>query len=412
MDKLLKIIEYALMGTLIGILSFGCTDYSNEEELFIVDYEKEYPIMNLKLSDIADISFIQLGGKDSVKLLSSPSSFSNKIYIDDDYILIGDFVPYTKDGEWHRFAPQNAKLLMFNSKGDYLKTILRACQSDSGMIFHGMETHFEVSSNQKVIYAYSGNGQFIREFDFTGKIIKDNKCLLKKFSDIVLIGDTLALFDVDAQKIRNNGELIDKGASIKFYNVISGNFLQHPGHNFQKPYDSRKSNAPKKITKVDSGIYITTSRTDTVYFVNNNLFISPRFVAVRRRDDVDNLIYPLVETEDYILFCNGQDAGAFKNKVYDNANYLYMKDDKQIYKLPCSNAFPENREDVLWMDEFLLDYTYTTLIPNTLAAILPISFLKEKYDFLPDKLKRMTSSVSETENPILMVMKFGKALPK
>jgi hypothetical protein len=89
-----------------------------------------------------------------------------------------------------------------------------------------------------------------------------------------------------------------------------------------------------------------------------------------------------------------------------------MKDDKQIYKLPCSNAFPENREDVLWMDEFLLDYTYTTLIPNTLAAILPISFLKEKYDFLPDKLKRMTSSVSETENPILMVMKFGKALPK
>ena len=367
--------------------------------------------MNLKLSDIADIFYIQLGGADSVKLLSSPSSFSNKIYIDDDYILIGDFLPYIYDGEWHRFSPQNAKILMFNSKGEYLRTILKTYPSDSGMIFHGMETHFEVSSNKKVIYAYSGNGQFIREFDFSGKIIKDNKCSLKKFSDIVLIGDTLALFDLDAQKIRNNGEFRDDGACIKFYNAILGNFLQHPGHHFQKPYDIRNSHAPEKITKVNGGIYITTPRTDTVYHLNDNLCISPSFLSVRYKDDVDNLTYPLVETEDYILFCNVQDPLSYRNKVYDNANYLYLKAEKQIYRLPCSNTFPENGEEILWKDEFLLGCTYTTLTPNTLAVILPISLLKEKYNLLPDKLKSMSSSASESDNHILMVIKFGKALP-
>ena len=84
-----------------------------------------------------------------------------------------------------------------------------------------------------------------------------------------------------------------------------------------------------------------------------------------------------------------------------------MKREKQIYQLPCSNHFPKNNEEILWKDEFLLQDYYLTKTPNTLVSVLAISFLKEKYNLLPDELKRITDASSADDNPVLMVMRFG-----
>ena len=380
----------------------------SEEDIIIVDFSCEYPVLDLKLSDIAEISYIPLQGMDSVKLLSSRTSYENLIYIDDEHIFIGDFAPYKKDGEWHRFNPRYGKLMRFDAGGSYINTVFKAHNENESILF-GLQTPYEIDKDKKEVYAFSAYGKFIRKFGYNGEIIANSGTLSKGYKYAGRFGDTLALFDLHSQIVLMNGELRDNGETIFLYNTCTGQFCPYKGLQFARPYGLNDiSSSSNGIIHTADGIYISSQRSDTVYHINRKLEISPKFLSVQQSDDAVNLVYPLVETEDYILFCNDQDYNSLRKKRFTNSNYIYLKKDKQIYQLPCSNHFPEEDEEILWKDEFLLNSRFLTKNSNILASVLPIPFLKENYNILPDELKCIADASSEDDSPVLMVMRFGK----
>ena len=386
----------------------GCKSPEKPADLIVVDFSQEYPLLDWKLSDIADVSYIPLQGGDSAKLLSYAASFANQIHIDDERIFIGDFSPYRKDGEWHRFSPQEGKLELFDTEGKHLKTVFKSKEENEEILF-GLDCSYEIDVEKKEIYAFSAYGKFIRTFNYNGEILANSSTIVEeKFKDTKLFGDTLVLLNLYSQLINYYGELRNNGATTKLYNTRTGQFIPHKGFQFAKPYGLNDIYMSSSVTYTANGIYILTSRTDTVYYLNRKLEMTPKFLSVQQGEDAVNLVCPLVETEDYILFCNSQDDKANREKRFKNANYIYMKGEKQIYQLPCSNHFPEDKEEILWKDEFLLSCYNLTKTPNTLAAVLPIPFLKEHYNLLPSDLKQIAASASEEDNPVLMVMRFGK----
>ena len=386
----------------------GCKSPEKPADLIVVDFSQEYPLLGWKLSDIADVSYIPLQGGDSAKLLSYAASFANQIHIDDERIFIGDFSPYRKDGEWHRFSPQEGKLELFDTEGKHLKTVFKSKEENEEILF-GLDCSYEIDVEKKEIYAFSAYGKFIRTFNYNGEILANSSTIVEeKFKDTKLFGDTLVLLNLYSQLINYYGELRNNGATTKLYNTRTGQFIPHKGFQFAKPYGLNDIYMSSSVTHTANGIYILTSRTDTVYYLNRKLEMTPKFLSVQQGEDAVNLVCPLVETEDYILFCNSQDDKANREKRFKNANYIYMKGEKQIYQLPCSNYFPEDKEEILWKDEFLLSCYNLTKTPNTLAAVLPIPFLKENYNILPSDLKQIAASACEEDNPVLMVMRFGK----
>ena len=386
----------------------GCKSPEKPADLIVVDFSQEYPLLDWKLSDIADVSYIPLQGGDSAKLLSYAASFANQIHIDDERIFIGDFSPYRKDGEWHRFSPQEGKLELFDTEGKHLKTVFKSKEENEEILF-GLDCSYEIDVEKKEIYAFSAYGKFIRTFNYNGEILANSSTIVEeKFKDTKLFGDTLVLLNLYSQLINYYGELRNNGATTKLYNTRTGQFIPHKGFQFAKPYGLNDIYMSSSVTHTANGIYILTSRTDTVYYLNRKLEMTPKFLSVQQGEDAVNLVCPLVETEDYILFCNSQDDKANREKRFKNANYIYMKGEKQIYQLPCSNHFPEDKEEILWKDEFLLSCYNLTKTPNTLAAVLPIPFLKENYNILPSDLKQIAASACEEDNPVLMVMRFGK----
>jgi len=374
-----------LLAALACICLSGCRTSEKAPDLIVVDFSQDYPLLDLKLSDIADISYIPLQGKDSARLLSDASTLSKNIYIDSEYIFIGDFAPYTKDGEWHKFSPQNGRLMRFNSNGKYLNTVFKSKNEGEDILF-GLNAPYAVLPQKKEIYAFSAYGKFIRGFNYNGDIISTGPSLGTKYKDCIVSGDTIAWIFHRRQNHK-----------IMYHNVRTGEYAPPQTHTFSRPFDIDGPLTGDHITITGTGAYITTPMTDTVYHLNRNLEIVPKLFNIRHTEDADNLACPLAETEEYILLCNVQDSKSRHEKRFKNVNCIYLKGEKQIYRLP-------------WEEESMLNVYHTTLTPNTLAIVLPISLLKEKYDLLPDELKRITDASSADDNPVLMVMRFGKKL--
>ena len=71
----------------------------------------------------------------------------------------------------------------------------------------------------------------------------------------------------------------------------------------------------------------------------------------------------------------------------------------------------ENYSDYLLKNHLRLAYWYNTINSNIMICPLTIKYLKSHYDILPDELKIITNKAHPDDNPVLMVMKFGKELP-
>ena len=62
----------------------ACADNDSDivNGVIMYDSSKIYPKLDVKLSDLADVSFIPLGGEDSINFLTSSVSITKNIYID------------------------------------------------------------------------------------------------------------------------------------------------------------------------------------------------------------------------------------------------------------------------------------------------------------------------------------------
>ncbi|MEF9987389.1 MAG: 6-bladed beta-propeller, partial [Bacteroidales bacterium] len=93
-------------------LFFGCSDQTSSSSLIIIDTSRDYPESNLKLSDVAQVTYVPLKyGKDST-IFSNPGNLAVAVFHDTLFIL-------------NRRVPYFAQILLYDMLGNPLLKIDR-----------------------------------------------------------------------------------------------------------------------------------------------------------------------------------------------------------------------------------------------------------------------------------------------
>lgn len=408
----MKYLFHSLLFALVFILS-ACSSNQSDivDGVIIFDSSKEYPHMDLKLSDLADVSFIPLGGEDSVNFLTYNCYLPESIYIDSYRIIIGDVVP-----ERDVVSKTIKSIFFFDHTGKFERSMgiwnkyprnllsykrMAVLPLQEKVIMHSRYSDPE----EMVVFSFDGNVEIAEylEKGYMSSVMNDKLVLFDPYYKLEShpnfhIGRALDVYDMEKGFIRN------------FEDLDVGDYKLAP------------VDAGWGMYSTDTRTYITNCRTDKVYALDTNYKISTAFDCVYKNKEYPNdhnIIYPLIETDEYILFCNAMDCHSEKAKRYKYSNWIFMKVEGKIYHISNLGDFRFYVSDTpahdicnrsLLQDKVCLSKYNKTLNSDKLASVMDIEFLKDNIDILPEHLQKVLESKSSEDNPVLMVMKFGKSL--
>jgi len=394
----------------ITIALFSChqNDRGNSGIIFI-DANMKYPELELKLSDIADISYIPLQSNDNI---FGYLSANRALFVYGDKIFIGDM------------TLSDPKLLVYDHTGTHLKTFgsygrgpgeyisLRRFVVDT---LTNEVTIYDFS--QRKIIVYSIEGKFKREKSI-GEISREQR---QQFTAIDIINDTcLLLYNYSSFSILSEdlaflkkGQELLTGKTLMILDKQTLSEVPFQSFEYAQPKDFNTSTLHCNLTTTKEGVYITSERSDTIYFVNRNLEIIPKFRDVT---DYGNQhiarLFPAIETERYTFFSTELGIRQGLVKVDNPIEKKFFAYDKKLQKLfrlnnGLSGKYTSEEKDIALLnnlpafDEFTLtlnhNYAYSLLIPE---------FLLKRYNNLPDELKAITKNLKEDDNPVVMLIKF------
>ena len=92
----------------------------------------------------------------------------------------------------------------------------------------------------------------------------------------------------------------DNGRTLSYYNLDSKTFQETEDLKLGRHLSFTSSS--REVSKGLEGHYISTLRSDTVFQVNTNLDIVPKFAIKRLYKDRDITVVPLVETQEYPIY--------------------------------------------------------------------------------------------------------------
>ena len=398
---------------IVALLFCACVSESTDvkDGVIIFDSSKEYPHMDLKLSDLADVMFIPLGGEDSVNFLTYSCHLPESTYIDSCRIIMGDVSP------WNDIVSKSSKsIYFFDSSGKFERSMgIWDKYKGNYPSFNRMAV---LPSQEKVIaYSISYEPGELVEFSYDGNV-RVVEHLEKSYLSSVM-NDKLVLFD-PYYKLESHPDF-HIGRALDVYDMEKG-FIRNFEDLDVGDYKLAPVDAGWGMYSTDTRTYITNCRTDKVYALDTNYKISTAFDCVYKNKEYPNdhnIIYPLIETDEYILFCNAMDCHSEKAKRYKYSNWIFMKVEGKIYHISNLGDFRFYVSDTpahdicnrsLLQDNVCLSKYNKTLNSDKLVSVMDIEFLKDNIDILPEHLQKVLESKSSEDNPVLMVMKFGKSL--
>ena len=398
---------------IVALLFCACASESTDvkDGVIIFDSSKEYPHKDLKLSDLADVSFIPLGGEDSVNFLTYSTSLPKSTYIDSSRIIMGDFSPWRDV-----VSKSNKSIYFFDSSGKFERSM--GIWDKSKGSYPSFKRMAVLPSQEKVIaYSISYEPGELVEFSYDGNV-RVVEHLEKSYLSSVM-NNKLILFD-NLYKLESHPDF-HIGRALDVYDMEKG---------FIRDFDDLDV-GDYKLARVDAGYglystaaktYISNCRTDKIYALDTNYKITVAFDCVYKNKEYPNdhnIVFPLIETDEYILFCNAMDGYSEKAKRYKYSNWLFMKEEGKIYHVSDLGDFRFYVSDTpahdicnrsLLQDKVCLSKYNKTLNSDKLVSVMDIEFLKDNIDILPEHLQKVLESKSSEDNPVLMVMKFGKSL--
>lgn len=418
-EKHMKYLQFLYIVIILLLSACTYSRYDVNDDVIIFDYRKQYPVLELKLSDLADISYVPLKGEDSINFLTNVYDLSENIYIDNDWIIIGDCLP-NKDIE-----PKNDNIIYLFDKDGYFARSFKKGSKSSNDWESSKRMLYDNTNKEIIIHQKSYFGNILEHYDIYGNHISTDT-LKNPYFNSVFDGRKITFQNIYTKYAVNGKTHGTGGASINVYDIDSRNYVdieQLPHEHIVLDYSGNK-HAPYALYASKNGIYITDSRTETVYFLDKKYEISPKFRSIqsskhKNRPDIQNLVYPLVETDEYILFCNDMDFDSQTTHRFKYGNYIYIKGEKKIYQLSdlgyIDYDFNKHKdiivyEDHLLKDEIFLTNQFKTLNADILICVIEPFYLIDNYNTLPPELKDIASNITPYDNPILMVMRFGKEL--
>jgi hypothetical protein len=292
----------AIFGLLIFAGIFGC--FSKQQvtsNLTEIDVSRDYPEKVIKLSDIADITYIQLNTDDDYLFGNRPVSITKNTIVIFERIY-GSFLFFSKDG-----APKSKFNRKGNGPGEYIEITCAIYDEEKDEIF---------SVFRNKIAVYSSSGEYKRTLTLPNEIWISEIALFDENS--LLIYDSHKQYSMAFNKIKETdsdknvqqndqespfiriskkeGDLIervpvpqdDKIELITTFNADNGAILSVPG----------KAN---RIVKCRDGFLLRNPETDTIFFYNKDLTLTPAMIQTPSVKSLTPMVYinNYIDTEQY-----------------------------------------------------------------------------------------------------------------
>lgn len=382
---------FGLFIPVVAALLFCRCGSSGDSSLILIDTSRDYPESDLRLSDVAEVKYIPLQyGKDSI-LFVNPGSLSVTVF--HDTIFVFDWKP-----------PTIARIILYDTLGNPLSKIERPGRGPEEYV---LLKSYVLDTLRHEIYGWDNISLKMLVYDFNGEHLRsktfDNKYdLVSSINENYLLG-----YNVYSRRMSSvePGKLID--TKRKTLTFIGKNDLDEGVYEFDyaRPGEGWSDCIVNNLITSKEGLYISNDRSDTVYFMDRDLNLTPRMVNPTSQSGIRmSTVIPTIETERYLFI---------SNEYYGDQNiprkrpdfYVYDKIQKQIYRLKKDASLASDflllANDYIAMNQFGLTQNH-----NYFATFSPPGHLHENYERLPAQLKAIADRLDDMDNPVLMLIKF------
>lgn len=346
------------------------------DELVSFNDNEDYPTLDLKLSDVATVECIPLGGVSDSVFVRGFTNKARELVITTDHL-------YMLDGE--------TAIVTFDRNGKYLNRVSR---SGRGPEEYGFIASFGVNEAAHELIVFDGTSKQIVVYDLQGKF--------KRKFPVGLFYHTISMLDDTTLICYNKYQHRATDPLVSLFSLSDGAKISDITLKYEREYvhDPDGVLEYSTISNAVDGVNLINLRSDTIFFMDKNRDIHARFVDETPYGDDNQMIYPTIETEKYVFF----------HKLYSpiwtpDAKpkfYAYDKEQKQFFRIAES---PEWRYAMV---NGFINPTCRTLTqsPNIAAQLISPVRLMDDMDKLPAELKAVAGKVDENDNPVLVLVTF------
>lgn len=398
------------------LLLFGCR-HSNrvvlDDGIVFLDANQDGARMDLAITDIADVFLIPLKfGAENV-ILGSVSP-ARTLFVHQDKIYIGD---------WRANSP---KLVVYDFNGEPLQVF--GSYGNGPGEYIGLNAFIvDTVANEVILYerlrkkftVFDLSGKFKREKIFSGSeygfdAIEDiNESFMLAYKD-----GSRMISDKDAyengRRYIESGLLYSRGKPFTLFDKQTLSEVDFLDFEYAEPAQWDVFLLLHYLSTTKDGVYITTSRSDTVYFIDRDLELMPKFVEVSKYQGLNQAkLMPVVETDRYVYFGMMMQTRVEKNDRVniENSNvrkfFVYDKGEQKLFRL--NTGLPEisstSATDALVNNRVAFDEYCLTLNHNYVATFLFPEYISKHYHNLPPNIKEAAKDMAIDDNPMLMLMK-------
>lgn len=394
---LYAVMKYLLITSLmLWILCFlpGCREPDVDPSgLILINTHKEYPVSDLKLSDVAGVKYIPLQfGRDSV-LYGAPPGLSTFVFRDTLFVRntsvsspLDQIIAYNLSG-----IPLLKIDKAGRGPGEYMKPDNYTVDTVSREI-----SVWDNLLKKVIVYDFKGN--FKREYKLNGSY----RIVMNLGPDYFIGYNKMSQFISRLDyRLRSTGN--------KTITVMEkhdpGRIVASPVFDYSRPMLSRPMIIVNHLTSTAEGVYITNERSDTIYFMDRNFQSVPKMIDITPYSSKQTQVMPTIETEQYIFFSNEPDA--FAEEGYKAVRFfVYEKKTRKISRLRSRIRKNESSSMPLIDNEIAIRQWHLTRNPDHAVTFLYPAELKANYSRLPPELRRITDTLKDEDNPVLMLIKF------
>lgn len=342
---------------------------------FTFDYREDYPETDIRLSELADISYIPLETNDSVLLRLRGACKGNEWFLTPRHIYMHE---------------EQQAIYVFGRDGSFVRKIDH--YGGGPKEYHYISSYIvDTLHNELLIQDGDWRNARLVVYDLEGNFLRD---FTHTASEIVLLNDSLLLTcRQDASQpyrvVRRSDASLIRQLPIR----------RHKPKDVDIEYLSYGC-----LTTTPRGVLMAHLDNDTIYEMGRDLTLRPRIIDQSNYHERYARILPTMETGRYLTFyiLRGHN-GRYKTDVPENF-YIYDKKERQIYKM---KDYPDNSYWRLMDDYPHIDNWGKAQNPNVSVRSRQIYAINEgngKHG--SPELLRIASTRTEDDNPILEVMTF------